>query len=115
MFKRLWKSGWLAGALIVLLTVVAYLPAMRGGFIWDDDAYVTENQTLRSAKGLRQIWLNPKETVQYYPLTFTVFWVECRLWGLHPSTQFCSGGFCRGCACRARGGRLPCLHYIRSM
>ncbi|MGD0651503.1 MAG: tetratricopeptide repeat protein [Verrucomicrobiia bacterium] len=70
--------------LIVLLTVVAYLPAMRGGFIWDDDAYVTGNQTLRSAQGLHQIWLNPKRMAQYYPLTFTVFWVEYQLWGLNP-------------------------------
>ncbi|MGD0651504.1 MAG: tetratricopeptide repeat protein [Verrucomicrobiia bacterium] len=79
-----WRSFAAGAVLIVLLTVVAYVPAMRGGFIWDDDAYVTGNQTLRSAQGLHQIWLNPKKTVQYYPLTFTVFWIEYQLWGLNP-------------------------------
>ena len=83
------KSGnskpWLLGVpLIVLMTVGVYLPALRGGFIWDDDDYVTNNRTLRSAEGLREIWLNPNATVQYYPLTFTVFCIEYHLWGLRP-------------------------------
>ena len=26
------------GGLIVLLVFLAYLPALRGGFIWDDDS-----------------------------------------------------------------------------
>ena len=69
---------------MVSLTVVAYLPALRGGFIWDDDRYVTDNQTLRTAHGLREIWLDPAATVQYYPLTFSAFWCEYQLWGLHP-------------------------------
>ena len=82
--KNAWKSvGW-GGALILLLTVVAYIPALRGGFIWDDDHYVTHNPTLRSAEGLRRIWLSPDATVQYYPLTFTVFWLEYHQWGLDP-------------------------------
>jgi len=38
-------------ALLVCMTLAAYLPAMRAGFIWDDDAYVTENQTLRWIRG----------------------------------------------------------------
>jgi protein O-mannosyl-transferase len=50
--KSTWRSpGW-GGALIVLLTFVVYLPALRGGFIWDDDDYVTNNRLLRSANGL---------------------------------------------------------------
>ena len=34
------------GGLIVLLVLLAYLPALHGGFVWDDDSYVTENSTL---------------------------------------------------------------------
>ena len=45
-----------AGVALVLLTVVAYVPAMRGGFVWDDDDYVTANQALRSVDGLGRIW-----------------------------------------------------------
>jgi Tfp pilus assembly protein PilF len=68
-----------------LLTVLAYLPALRGGFIWDDDDYVSNNQTLRSMEGLRSIWLEPAATPQYYPLVHTSYWAEYRLWGLDPT------------------------------
>src|ERR1043166_544503 len=84
MMKDAWRSVGLPGTLIVLLTITTYIPALRGGFIWDDEQYVTKNSTLRSARGLREIWFNPEATVQYYPLTFTVFWLEYHLWGLHP-------------------------------
>jgi protein O-mannosyl-transferase len=59
--------------LILLMTVTAYVPAMQGSFIWDDNYYVTQNPTLRSFDGLRRIWLEPGATPQYYPLTFTSF------------------------------------------
>ncbi len=72
-------------ALVLLgCTLVAYLPAAQGGFIWDDDAYVTGNQTLRSAEGLGRIWFQVGAVPQYYPLVHTTFWLEYRLWGLHP-------------------------------
>ena len=70
--------------LIFLATLVAYIPAMRGGYIWDDDHYITENTTLRTLDGLQRIWLEPKALPQYYPLVHTSFWVEYQLWQLHP-------------------------------
>ena len=66
------------------MTLAAYAPLWHAGFIWDDDAYVTANRTLRSLDGLRQIWLEPGAVPQYYPLTFTSFWIEYHLWGLQP-------------------------------
>jgi tetratricopeptide (TPR) repeat protein len=74
-----------AGAALVLLTLVAYIPAASCGFIWDDDAYVTNNRTLRSAAGLQEIWLKPGSVPQYYPLVFSTFWVEYHLWELAPA------------------------------
>ena len=68
-------------SVVVFLT---YLPALGCGFIWDDDDYVTANPTLRTADGLRRIWLEPRATPQYYPLVHTTFWVEYHLWGLAP-------------------------------
>jgi tetratricopeptide (TPR) repeat protein len=70
--------------LIVLLTLLAYIPAMRGGYIWDDNAHVTDNATLRSSNGLAKIWFDPKILPQYYPLVHTTFWLEYHLWQLHP-------------------------------
>ena len=70
-------------AVIVVVTVIAYLPSMRGGFIWDDNDYVTDNTNLRSAEGLVRLW-EPGNTRQYYPIVFTSFWVEYHLWELNP-------------------------------
>ena len=74
----------LPAAALVLLTLLAYQPAMDAGFVWDDDANVTENLPLRSAEGLRALWLQPGSTTQYYPLVYTSFWIEHWLWELEP-------------------------------
>ncbi len=68
-----------AGMLLVTIVLV-YLPALRGGFLWDDDAHVTR-VSLRSLHGLWRIWFEPGATQQYYPLLHSAFWVEHRLWG----------------------------------
>ncbi|MDQ3438883.1 MAG: tetratricopeptide repeat protein [Planctomycetota bacterium] len=67
---------------LIGLTLLAYLPALRGGFIWDDPDYVTQNATLRSLDGLRQIWFVPRSIPQYYPMVHTTFWFEYQLWQL---------------------------------
>lgn len=67
-------------ALIFVATTLAYLPAVRGGFLWDDDAHVPQ-AGLRSLGGLERIWCEPGATQQYYPLLYTAFWVEHRMWG----------------------------------
>jgi tetratricopeptide (TPR) repeat protein len=73
---RLWP-------LIFVATLLVYASVLRGGFLWDDDAYVWNNATLRSLHGLSRIWFEPGAVEQYYPLTYTVFWVEYHLWGLN--------------------------------
>jgi len=70
--------------LVVFAAVIAYIPALQAGFVWDDDANVTKNMTLRSLADLREIWLNPFANQQYYPLTHTSFWINYQLWGLRP-------------------------------
>jgi protein O-mannosyl-transferase len=71
-----------AAALIFPLTLACYLGSLNGGFVWDDDTYLTK-AALWSVGGLRQIWTDPYSTKQYYPLLHTAFWVEHRLWGEH--------------------------------
>jgi protein O-mannosyl-transferase len=70
--------------LLAIVVLIAYVPAMRGGFVWDDDDYVQENRVLRSDDGLRAIWTEPTSVPQWYPLVHTTFWLEFRLWGLNP-------------------------------
>jgi len=72
-------------AALIVLTVVTYLPAMRAGWIWDDDYYVTHNLNLRSAGGLHDLWFRLGAVPQYYPVTHTTFWIEYHIWGLRPA------------------------------
>ncbi|MCX5788204.1 MAG: tetratricopeptide repeat protein [Elusimicrobia bacterium] len=74
--------GVLPGLLLALMIFTAYAPAFRAGFIWDDDTHLTANAILASPGALRQIWT--QGTPVYYPLTFTAFWLERKLWGLDP-------------------------------
>ncbi len=66
---------------------VAYLPALRGGFLWDDGA-VRDNALLLDAQGLWKIWFNPLSNFReehYWPLVYTTFWFERKLWGINPA------------------------------
>ena len=73
------RDLWLALSL-ACATLIAYLPALPGTFVWDDAGHVTRPE-LQSLDGLRRIWLEPGATQQYYPLLHTAFWMEHRLWG----------------------------------
>ena len=74
-----WPAGWVC-ALIFLLVLLAYLPALSGGFIWDDAGHVTRAD-LRSWAGLGRIWFEFGATQQFYPVLHSAFWIEYQLWG----------------------------------
>ena len=67
-------------ALVLVVTIAAYFPALTGDFLWDDAGHVT-NPILQSWSGLMRIWGEVGVTQQYYPLLHTAFWVEHRIWG----------------------------------
>ena len=82
----------LLGAAIFAATLAVYLPALRGGLIWNDLDYLTKPE-LRDFAGLGRIWTwapaawiagsgaGTGATQQYYPLLHSFFWVQHRLWG----------------------------------
>src|SRR2546423_2000626 len=76
---------WLGAATLFALTIFAYRPASHGGFVWDDDRYVTHNYLLSAPDGLRRIWFSLDAPSQYFPLAYTVLRIERSLWDLHPT------------------------------
>ncbi|HWB57981.1 MAG TPA: tetratricopeptide repeat protein [Chthoniobacteraceae bacterium] len=83
------------GLLILFLAIAVYIPAMSGGYIYDDDLLLTQNKVVRqgtgffdaeSWKGLATIWFPTTEESKqwindYAPLSTTTLWIEWRLWG----------------------------------
>jgi Tfp pilus assembly protein PilF len=69
---------------IVMATLIVYIPAMLGGYIWDDDVYVEKNSLLSSPDGLLNIWSGKGVVSQYVPMVYTTFRFEYSLWGLRP-------------------------------
>jgi tetratricopeptide (TPR) repeat protein len=73
--RDLGAAAFMFGAILI-----AYWPALHGGFVWDDDAHVTK-PALQSLHGLWRIWFDVGATQQYYPLLHSAFWLEHRMWG----------------------------------
>src|SRR5215831_13187130 len=65
-------------------TIFAYRPAWHGGFLWDDDAYIINNELLTAPDGWQRIWFSLDSPSQYFPLTYSTFRIEHALWGLNP-------------------------------
>ena len=60
-----------------------YSPAWRGDWVWDDHMLLADNTDLRSPGGLANIWFSSPST-DYWPLTWTLLWIEWHLWGANP-------------------------------
>ena len=70
-------------AAIVLAVILAYLPAISGKFIFDDALLLTKYSPIHAGDGLCRLWCTT-ESLEYYPLSYSMFWLEWRLWGLDP-------------------------------
>ena len=85
------KDGRAALAL-GLLTALSYFPATRAGFVWDD-TIITTLPAVRDWGGLWRLWFDPGGAYlygdvgegHYWPLTYTSFWLEHKLWGFSPA------------------------------
>jgi tetratricopeptide (TPR) repeat protein len=70
--------------MIEVVLLICYAPALHGGFLWDDGVYISTNPVLRTMRGLWAIWADPSATCQYYPLSFTAFWIINHFFGMTP-------------------------------
>jgi tetratricopeptide (TPR) repeat protein len=75
---------WLLALGLLAAVLLAYQPAWNGKPVWDDDAHLI-GPGLQSWNGLERIWFQPGATQQYYPLVYSVFWLEQKLWGAAPA------------------------------
>jgi len=75
--------GLLGSAALLLICVAVYAPALPGDFVWDDDTHLLDNPVL-DEDGLYKVWFTPPERINYWPVTFTSYWVEYQLWGFDP-------------------------------
>lgn len=80
---RLARSRSLRIAVLLVLAIAAYRPVFDGGFVWDDDEHLVKNIVLQE-NGLYRAWFTT-ESVVYYPMVWTSYWVEHQIWGLDPS------------------------------
>ena len=85
-FDRFLGRGGLAALVLGLLAAVCYLSAMLwGGLVWDDSIW-SQSQAVRQWSGLGAIWSWPSRIESHYwPLTYTTFWLEHKIWGLEPA------------------------------
>jgi tetratricopeptide (TPR) repeat protein len=65
--------------LIVLITLVAYVPVWHGKFVWDD-SLIVNNRLVKASDGLHRFWCTT-QAPDYYPLTWSLWWAEWRWWG----------------------------------
>ena len=76
------------GALALgLLVIGCYFPAFFAGFVWDDRIF-NQARAVRDWSGLWRIWFSPSEIeneAHYWPLVYTTFWLEHKLWGYAPA------------------------------
>ena len=66
----------------IIICVSVYLPAFQGGFVWDDESMLTNN-IIHENNGLYRTWFTTEQT-NYWPITWTTYWLEHNLWGLNP-------------------------------
>ena len=69
-----------------LLVVGGYFPAFFAGFVWDDEI-ITE-AVVQDWSGLWHIYFSPSDIEReghYWPLVYTTFWLEHKLWGYDPT------------------------------
>jgi tetratricopeptide (TPR) repeat protein len=79
-----------AAGVIALAVFLAYQPSINGNFVLDDDIIITENPNIKAADGLYRFWSTAKEQ-DYWPLTYTMLWIEWRIWERHPTGYHLTG------------------------
>lgn len=78
-------------AIILLLTVLVYLPALKAGFMYDDRFFVQENAKIREWKYAGEYFTNSGRSIAsifwdgiWRPLRTITYLTDYQVWGLNP-------------------------------
>jgi len=77
----------LVSPILILFVLTCYHSAFSAEFIWDDEILVN-SRAVSDPYGLLQIWFEPARLrlePHYWPLTYSTFWLEHKLWGFDPT------------------------------
>ena len=75
-----------AGLALCAIIAVSFYPALSAGFVWDDEIFAKAPE-VHAWSGLWNIWFSPADIESewhYWPILYTTFWLEHKLWGLTP-------------------------------
>ncbi len=84
------EKKWVAVVCIVFLSLIIYSNTFRNGFMYDDTAFITENDSIRSLDNPGRFFTSIKSFSAkgnffiYRPLATLAFAVDYGLWGLNP-------------------------------
>ena len=84
---NLLKLHWRGIVALGLLVGISYFPALDAEFLWDDRIW-TDEPVVKEWSGFSRIWLAPSEIqheAHYWPVVYSSFWLEHKLWGLDPT------------------------------
>jgi tetratricopeptide (TPR) repeat protein len=73
------RDFFIAGFLLLAAAWI-YAPALRGGWLWDDNTEMPQMAALAGPGALARIWIHP-DTGDYYPVKTTLEWLQWRWWG----------------------------------
>jgi tetratricopeptide (TPR) repeat protein len=83
----LFSNQFVLGTFLLLLVLLAFLPALKNGFVnYDDPAYVLKNPHVQSGLNWASLhWaFHTFESSNWHPLTWISHMADCRFYGLKP-------------------------------
>jgi len=81
------RESWGLPVLVGLITFVAFLPALRAGFVtWDDNRNFLDNPAYRGLGPTQLHWMWTSFHMGHYvPLTWMTLGLDYELWGMNPA------------------------------
>lgn len=75
-----------APLIVGLSTAIAFLPALRNGFVWDDEANLLNNSLYRGLDWSRLKWMATTFHMgPYQPLSWLTLGLDYVIWGMNPT------------------------------